>query len=347
MAAPASPVNAALQFKREATWGTDIAATKRMGVRLLEPDIAVGAILSGNMSGSRVRTGIAKGGHKARFTFETDMEYVNGATDPNGYCTLHDLIMGSTTFGTYAAAVSGSGPYIHEFTNKSVMNSATMELIDGYPGAASTKCLQITGCKVEEAELSFGWSFDGEEHIPKWRVTMVGKTASPDTAFTDRSATPMQTPDIISSKHCVVADGVLSPATSAYFSVKIKIKNNLYTEGFSSLSDYITEPVALNFLEATIELEADYDSYTLLSNMISQTASAANIQFAFTRPGAGGTAYIIKALAGYSKITSHKYSVRPGSPVRQTFVWTPTKDSVNSAIIAQILSAANLPGSEG
>jgi hypothetical protein len=326
-----------------------------MPVRLMSFDIGVGAISSDLFTGSSpVVAGIAKGGTRVKATFETDLQYIDiddggtGTTDPTGILMLHDLIMGATTYGTYqvASTTGGAPPYIHTFQNKNTLNSATMEFVDGKPGGSNV-CLLLTGCKVDEAVWSWGWSYDGKENIPTLRVTVVGKLVTP--SATPTPALTQQTYDGLVSTHCTFADGLVSPATTGYFKAKLTCKNNVYQEGFSSLSGYITEPIRLSNLDAEWEFEGDYDSMTAITSFINQSASAAVIQAAFTKPSPSGTgtAYTIATASGKAKMSGHAHEVTQGAPVRQTVKWRPFKDANGSAFSVAVACGANCPITQG
>lgn len=351
MARPASPVDALLQFKREAVWATNITATKQMPIRLMSFDLGVGAISSDIFTGtSPVVAGIAKGGTRVKATFETDLQYLdNVTTDPDGFLMLHDLIMGANTFGTYqpTATTGAAPPYIHTFQNLNTLNSATIEFVDGKPGGSNV-CLRLDGCKVDEAVWSWGWSYDGKENIPTLRVTVVGRLATPSVVPTALGSI-QQTYDGLISTHCTFADGLVSPATTGYFKAKLTCKNNVYQEGFSSLSGYITEPIRLSNLDAEWEFEGDYDSMTALTSYINQSASATAISALFTKPSPSGTGttYTLATASGKAKMSGHAHEVTQGSPVRQTVKWRPFKDANGSAFSVAIACGANCPIGQG
>jgi len=145
---PAYGYESYIQIGRESTWKTAVAATHKFGVYELEvtPKLATyqGRALVGGISKSTMNQGVVT--YDIRILMSMSYDFLG---------QFWDGVMGTTTFGTTGGSVSGSGPYTHTFIEKTVINSYTVECIEGNRGAAGVtgKCNRYYGCKIKSIKI--------------------------------------------------------------------------------------------------------------------------------------------------------------------------------------------------
>ena len=341
MATPAFFGNGFLQFGREAVWGTEVNASKRIPCVVLDIQSSRGKIRSNSMDGERVRGALYAGGHRARAVIEIEMQYITGTTDPSGILMLHDAIFGTGTFGAEGFASTAGPTYTHTLTIGDVMNSLTLELGDGAPGG-DVDCVLLLGAKVAEAVWSFGASYEGDDNVLKLRLTLVGYSTTSNTAIT--GALTAQTIDPIMSHHATTyADGY-GGTTSIWNSVTWTYKTGILEDGHYIGSQYIREPVASDFATCEVELTGDFDSWTHFNALMNHTVTSGNLIFTWSKPG-GTEQYQLSIVSGYGYVVDQTHPLTTPGIVRQTVRF----ESVRSADLAAMKCAivCEAPASEG
>jgi len=338
MATPAQGGNGFLQFKREAVYGTDLPATKRMPCTIIDFQIEANKIRSKSMDGSRVRPAIFASTVLAKVTIEVECQYVTGATDPTGIMMLSDAIFGTDSFGSEGFTTTGGPTYSHVYKmNHALMNSLLLELGDGSPGAAGT-CVQLTGAKVLNAEWNVGL---GDDAILRLRFQVLGKAMT--TGVTPTAGLSAQTFDPILGSHVAITD-FITGGTTLWQSIKITLNNNLLEEGYLGSTD-TREPVLNGFASVVTEMTGDFDSYALLGAFLNHTVSNATFAATFTKPTTS-LQYVLQVASGRAYAVGHTHQVSGTEGiVRQTVRWESIKDANSSGLVLTIVGAA--PETEG
>lgn len=140
MSSPAIGALSYFQFGRESTWGTGVAATKRLPFVRHSIRPVMKQVRSQLLDNSYLRGNIFNVNERAEGQLETYLSY-------NDHLMLLDCAFGTATFGASGGSTTGAGPYTHVFVDSvEFHNSLTLQLIQGNIPAG--KCQTVTGAKI-------------------------------------------------------------------------------------------------------------------------------------------------------------------------------------------------------
>lgn len=274
------------QFAREATWATAVAATHRIGFEECtlnaEPGIAESKMMvAGTLGGvgwmdDAANAGIEVVGNRAAGRLVMPMDY-------NGLLQFIDMIMGTATYGSYGAAVTGGGPYTHTWAlEREFLNSMTIQLGEG--GVNVSTAGKYLGMKAVGLNLSCKAGL-GDAGIARLAVDFVGQQRSADATPTAGQTAIARLPIYFS--HLSASDNGLS-TTPVWDSLELDIRPTIAAvPGMGSA--YIQEPLRAGKIAVTLKIVqrfignsalVAYQAGTLITGAPSFTFSSGSYSFA-------------------------------------------------------------------
>lgn len=269
-----------LQTAREATYGVDLAATHRIGVRRFGFTPDAGIIEDMVFTGSANEPAPLQGLERCTGFIETDVDFEN-------LLLLYDLGYGTSTYGSQGGTDGGSGPssYTHTFNDsKLLFNSHVFEL--GEANVPATKVAQALGSKA--TKMSFAWRNDGNPGV--FRLEFVGQVKSRN--VTPTGALSVQTRYPAFFQHITAIDNGLGDSASdrKITSVELVIENPLVAEHTGTSGRYIDEPILGGRRRTTLTLvqrrmtksaEDAYQAKTALAPSFTLTNGTRSMVFTF------------------------------------------------------------------
>lgn len=250
-----------VQFGREATWATAVAATHRLGFTNCtieaKPQIARSANMpAGNTTIAQgqpwmrdpVNAGIIVVGEYAEGNLEMPLDY-------DGLLQFFDLMMGTSAFGTYGASVSGAGPYTHTFQpEQELLNSMTLQIYEGGINAANVaQCLGMKGASMTIT----GKAAPGDAGILMLNMGLIGQQKKINQAPTAALACIPRVPILFSHLNSF-NDGTGSSATSILRGFEFSIKPELAAPEWQLGSAFIRQPVRKGLITTQLKLTREY-----------------------------------------------------------------------------------------
>lgn len=258
-----------LQIGREATYGTNVAATRRFNIVTADMQGERGKVRSDVLTGNRNRPAIYSGPQTGKLSLTLEADY-------EGHLFLWDGVMGTATYGSNGMTSSGSGTYTWTAIQRALFNSYTCQLITNVP---STKCDRLLGGKIESLKLSGSGALDSKPLKLELEIhgTKVETNQSPTGALTANSALP------IMFHHCDTANfksGTADTAGSERLrAFELSIKNNLNLSRFYG-ADTRDEPLSDNFADTQLKWTLEFATRTAIDEYLANTSGAPIIKFA-------------------------------------------------------------------
>lgn len=284
MAAPGQGFMSYFQFGRESTWGTDVAATKRLPINRADPVADIGRIRPNTMDGTLVLPPLQAGGIRALSTIELPLTYT-------GMLILWDCVMGTATYGANGGATTGSNPYTHTWTAFGQhLNSLTLEHNMG--DIPTSKVEQIVGAKIAKATLKGSAGLAPDEGIITCTLELVGKTLSTNVEETGALTSP--TPDYVLFSHMANMADPGAGANAQVLDFELVIDTGLAAERFymqGAVGNVLKEPLRKQRPTARLSVTAEFINDNTLDAFIANTKStgvtlnftgAGSLQFAFS-----------------------------------------------------------------
>ena len=293
-----------IQFGREPTWGVGTPSTHRIPYVSCDTRPQGGFIRSEMMNLSRWRHGIYKGPKLYRVTVVLELWF-------EGMLQIIDLIQGTSTYGSNGGTTTGANPYVHTFLGKDILNSYSIEIIEG--NIPSGKCQLLTGCKIDTATLA-GASGFGSDGICRLTLNALAKSYDPDQDPT-ASLNPVTALPVLFHEISSVLDGT-ADATADKVLKSFEISWNNHLAERLSTSDSILEPVPEAVLDFTIKLQKEFQTKTLLAAYNAFTSGQPSIVF-----GNSASKRITVSIPGTANITEYNHPISGGGLIMQDVTW--------------------------
>lgn len=257
-----------LQFAREGTYGTAAAATHRVGFEecTLEAKPQIGETANMPAAGFASAAWMRDMNNQGQFVAGEHTEgQITLPLDYDGLLQFFDMAMGTGTYGTYGATVSGAGPYLHTFgPEKEALNSATLEW---YEGGVAANARLTPGCKLRGLTIR-GAAAGGDAGVLRMVLDVVGQKtsyASPTAGQTAITRVP------ILFSHCNSwTDGDRDQSNGILREFEFSIKNELAAPQYVfNTTGQIREPVRDGLITTTLKMTREYTSNALTSKFSS------------------------------------------------------------------------------
>ena len=328
MASPGLVYKGFLQFGREATWNTAVAATHRIPFLKMAVDVEHGRIVSRAMDGKKSPVNVYVGGKRWRATIELELTYT-------GFLHLIDGLMGTATYGSNGGATTGTNPYTHTFRQKDLHSSYTFQF--GMGDVPTGKCERGAGGKILEATFSGGGSLEGAEAVITARLVIVGGTYTVNE--TPTAALTALTPDPVLFSHCTIEeDGTNDDATPADVEIRrfsLTVKNPLADGRFIlDSSGVIHEPIRNRKIDDGVVLEIDQEFRTktaIDSFFLTYATGAPNLKFV---SGSKSIEFLIPV--AFLR-TAPKHDPEGDDIMNQKLVWHGLDDDSNDSALTIIV----------
>lgn len=258
-----------IQFGREATYGTAVAATRRFNVVSAEMQGERGKVRTDAITDTRNRKDIFSGPQSGKLSLSLEADY-------EGQLHLWDALMGTATYGSNGGTATGTNPYTWTFIQRMLFSSYTIQLTTNIP---SGKCDRLSGAKLESVKLSGSGGMDVKplKLDMEFHGTKVETNQTPTGALTANAALP------IMFHHCDTANFDSGTADSAgterLRGFELSIKNNLALGRFYG-ADTRDEPLGDDFAETQLKWTLEFGSKTAIDEYLANTSGAPIIKFA-------------------------------------------------------------------
>lgn len=298
-----------MQFVREATYGTGIAATRRAPLISADIELTTGQILDPSLDDSVSRTAIYQGRRGVNGSIRTRIDY-------EMYGLWWDCLFGTASFGSVGAATTGVGPYVHTFKELSILNSLTVQLVEGNIPAA--KCSRLLGLKVEGATLRCQQG-EGEQGLATVEWAVAAKDYEEDITPTAALSAPTPLP-VLFHEATTWEDGSGDAAAVRMRSFELSIRNPVEKEGVIGQTT-IEEPIRNNFLEVGFRSTKLYKTKAAHTRARAFTNSPVEVVF-----GSAATKRMTLEM-DTAKIRSHRKPVGGYGLILETNEIVPSKDA--------------------
>lgn len=258
-----------IQIAREAVWGTDLAATRKLNVISTDMGPVFGKVRSDTITADRNRKQILLGPGYGRATIELDALFTS-------QLHLWDAAFGTGTYAADGGTATGAGPYVWTFKQRALFNSYVIEAVTNIPAG---KAEQLVGAKLNRLRFSGATGLDAKpcKLLTEW----IGKSWSDN--VTPTGALSVTTPISVMPSHIDTAaldvgtaDAAGSDRLKAW---EISIDNKL-TDGRYYGAATMDEPLTDDFAETQIKWTMEFTSKTALDEYIANTAGNPTIKFA-------------------------------------------------------------------
>lgn len=258
MAAPATGYKNFLQFAREATYGTDTAATHRI------PILRFGFMPSAGLVDDMTQDGSINESAPI-LTVEGVTGFIETYLDFENQLLLLDGAFGTATYGSNGGVDAGAGPYTHTYNDaKTLFNSYVFELGEG--DVPTTKCAQVLGAKITKQTISLRpdspatirWDYVCK--VKTYNVTPTSLTAGTRYPATWRHVTAM-------SNGSADAAGDQKITSFDY-----TVENPLLAQWTGASGQYIDEPVINGQRRTTVSITQRRMTKTLEEAYLARTA---------------------------------------------------------------------------
>lgn len=323
MGTPAQGHKSYMQFGREATYGTAVPATHRLGFVNSNVEPEIGIVRDNTLNDAVVRSSIYPVGELARGTIEMVLDYA-------GLLLLFDGVMGTGTFGANGGSTTGAGPYTHVFKEKSFLNSYTIEIVEG--NIPSAKCQRLIGAKI------VGMTIRGEAGQGDGALIRVVWDILAKQKQTDQTPTAALTAVARSSAlfhHATVDDGTADAAADVRLrSFEIRLQSPVADDRFYFGSTTIDEPLRSDFVAPTMRFTKEFQTKTLIDAYKAGTTGTPEISFA---SGADSVSFAF----GTAKATAYAHPVSGYGIITQDVTWEGllTDDTVDYGLRVQVVNS--------
>lgn len=257
-----------VQIGREATWGTDTAATRRFNVLSTHIQPIRGKVRSDQITGNRNRTTIVNGPQLCRMTMDLEADF-------EGQLLIWDGAMGTATFGADGGTVTGGPTYTRTFIQRALINSYAVEAVTNIP---SGKCDQGLGMKINRLRFSGSTGLDAKpcRISTEWLGKAYTNNVTPTGSLT------ANTPNLIMPGHVDTANLDVGTADAAgsdrLRSWEISVDNKLAERFYGA--DTIDEPLTDDFSEVTFKWTMEFTSKTAIDEYLAGTSGTPSFKFA-------------------------------------------------------------------
>lgn len=298
-----------LQFGREATYGTAVAATHRVPIlrSSVVPQIGVhrsGLLQRGTVTAARNRSDQYQGPIFYRSTIELELWY-------EGLLLILDGIMGTSTFGANGGVTTGANPYAHNWAaNREFLNSYTMELIEG--NIPSSACQRLVGAKMDAAIIRGSVS----DVVCRLTLEVMSKfyqtNQTPTGGLNAVTALP-----VLFHEASTVDDGTADAAADVRMkNFEVTLRNHL-TERHYVGSVNTDEPHANDFVEAMFRFKKEFQTRTMLDAVNAFTAGTPSLVFGST----ASKRFTIQTGGGDAQITEYNHPIEGAGIIEQDVTW--------------------------
>lgn len=298
-----------MQVGLESVWGTNVAATRRMGIISYRPDPGIEQILDDTLEDSVARTSVLQGAKRPRFRVRTHLDYL-------GHLLLWDALFGTASYGSIGGTTTGANPYVHTYIERAYLNSMTVQVVAG--NIPVGKCDRFLGAKIVGAtiEMAIGnrpgtvdWEFVAKAYETDQTPTGALTAAARDAAIFHEATT--------------VDDGTTDALAELFLrNFRMELRTPFVSEPYlGSLSP--DEPERDNFVEPKISGTKIYRTKTTSDHGNNFTTGSPKLVLG------SATTRRITFDFGSAKIATHTHEVRGYGRVMEDFEWTAFKDPTN------------------
>lgn len=293
-----------IQIGREATWGTAVAATHKIPIVSCDTKPVGGTIDSEMMNGFRWLFGIYQGPVFYETTIVMELWY-------EGMLLFLDGLQGTLTYGANGGTTAGSNPYTHTFNGLDVLNSYTVEIIEG--NIESAKCQRLVSSKIDTAVIS-GAKGSGSDGICRLTLTLISKSYQTDQTPTAalNSITPLP---VMFHEIATVTDGSGDSAADVVLqSFSVSINNRLARRQTTSVN--ILEQVPEGFLEVLVRFSKELHTSTALDAFNAFTSGTPGLVF-----GSSSSKRITISTQGTANLVSYGHPIAGAGIIMQEMEW--------------------------
>ena len=253
-----------VQFVREAAYGAQLAATHRIAVEscTLEAKPQIGESQSLPAAGFSAQPWMADADNQGQYVLGEHSEgQITMPMDYDGLLQFVDMAMGTGTYGTYGAAVSGpsGGVYTHVWQpEKEYLNSMCVQFYEG--GVASNAAI-FPGLKETGFTLR-GTGSPGNDGLIRLTVDHIGRKRSsgaPTGAISMLPRVPLRMSDLTWS------DGFLDKTTGVLRDFEFTIKPAILAPVYQMGSNEIREPIRDGLISTTLKMTREYNDLSSFS----------------------------------------------------------------------------------
>lgn len=258
-----------IQIGREAVWGTDVAATRRLNVVSTDMGPVFGKVRSDTITAARNRAQILLGPGFGRASIEVDALFTS-------QLHLWDAAFGTATYAADGGTMAGVGPYVWTFKQRALFNSYTIEGVTNIPAG---KADQLVGAKLNRFRFSGSTGLDAKPC--RLATEWIGKTWSDN--VTPTGALTATTPISVMPGHIDTAALDVGTADAAGLgrlkSFEFAIDNKLTDDRYYGAAT-MDEPLTDDYAETTCKWAMEFTSNAALDEYIANTAGNPTIKFA-------------------------------------------------------------------
>jgi len=294
-----------VQIGLESAFGAAVAATRRFDVIDFEIEPVIGEIQDDTLTGQLSESVSYQGPLFWKFNFTLRGDYA-------GNNMIWDGLFGTSTFGSVGGATTGTNPYVHVFTEKSYLNSHSIEFIEG--NIPTGKCTRLYGAKFTGFDLTVQ-AADGPGGKAILKVRGLAKSQTLDFTPTAALAVPTSNAALF-YEIATMDDGTADSATDVRVRSLTVTMNNKASEGrFYMTSLYFDEPIRDGKLEVQWVIESEYKTKTLAAAAAAYPSGSPKVVF-------GSSASKRLTLeTGTAKIVGHPRAVKGPGIITHTTTW--------------------------
>ena len=318
MGTPAQANQSYLQLGREATFGTGVAATRRLGIISDDPRPDVGVIRSRVLNNTVSRVNLYQAGYLWRYRSLLQLNY-------EGLLFILDGLQGTATFAANGGTTTGVGPYVHTFVEKQVLNSYTLEVIQGNIPAAQV--LRLLGAKIASARIGCKAGTD-DDAVCTADVEWLAIDATPGFAITTGLTAATELP-VLFHEASTVDDGTADTWNSGLTTdvvlkeFELEVVNAVNARRFGMGRKQPLEFVRNGYQVTTMRGKKEYMKKTMLDAVLAFTAGSPKLVF-----GSVATKRLTFDV-GTAHITQHNNPSRDPDIIEQEFTWEAARDATN------------------
>lgn len=307
-----------LQIGREATWGTDVAATRRFNVLSCDFQPVAGKVRSDVLTDQRTRPAIYAGPSLARASFELEAEF-------EGQLHIWDAAFGTATFGSDGATVSGTNPYTRTYILRELINSYTLEAITNIP---SGKCDQIVGAKLNRLRFSGTPGLEAPpcKLVTEWIGKAYSNNVTPTAGLSPNSPLPIMAGHV--STGTVDVGTADAAGTERLKSWEFTLDNKLVERYYGAAT--IDEPLTDEYAEQTVKWSMEFTTKTAIDEYLAHTQGTLLLNFT-----SGTKQFQLQINKGYI-VTPVGRPIDRWGILKQEFTVEPIHDSVSVSGIAAV-----------
>ena len=291
------------QGGREATFNTPVAATSRFDAASISVEPVIGEIPDESFNGNLSAPASSQGAIFYRATVKTRFDYTQ-------QLMLLDSVFGTATFGSNGGVTTGSNPYTHVFTEKSLLNSHSFEFIEGRTGKATRLYgAKLVGFKVD---VTAGVG-ESAKAMVEWKI--LARSLSTD--FTPTAALSAPTPNPLLFHEIATMDDGTADASADVKVRQLSVSMDLKAseDRFYMGSVGFDEPIRDGYLDVRWSLTKEYQTKTMLDAAIAYTSGSPKVVFG------ASTSKRVTLESGTAKLLNYGNPVNGPSIVLQTAEW--------------------------